>query len=198
MKSKMPYARGAVEPSNLGQITIAIVHKVFMFSLLGRKPRSGSDKHFPSFGLSRFRNGLGAGVIGLALVFAAYPTCAAPRVIGRIALGTSASPYSIYGIGINPKTNKLYVAGHASIPITPFQSRSVNQLKVVDVATKTVLSTIDTSPGTVAVNSATNTVYVTSYGLGDPAGGPYIAIIDGVTNSLVGRIPVQGYSPMGL
>ena len=86
------------------------------------------------------------------------------------------------GIGINPVTNKLYVANQFS-----------NSVTVIDGNTNNIESTIqvDNFPYDLKVNSYNNRIYVTNRGSNT------VSVIDGSTNQRLSNINV-GESPVGI
>ncbi len=86
------------------------------------------------------------------------------------------------GIGINPVTNKLYVANQFS-----------NSVTVIDGNTNNIESTIqvDNFPYDLEVNSYNNRIYVTNRGSNT------VSVIDGSTNQRLSNINV-GESPVGI
>ena len=86
------------------------------------------------------------------------------------------------GIGINPVTNKLYVANQFS-----------NSVTVIDGNTNNIESTIqvDNFPYDLEVNSYNNRIYVTNRGSNT------VSVIDGSTNHRLSNINV-GESPVGI
>ena len=72
----------------------------------------------------------------------------AQTVVETVPVGTSP-----HGVGVNPTTNKIYVANRAS-----------NHVSVIDGATDTVTTTVavGSSPYGVGVNPPTNKIYVTN------------------------------------
>jgi YVTN family beta-propeller protein len=86
------------------------------------------------------------------------------------------------GIGINPVTNKLYVANQFS-----------NSVTVIDGNTNNIESTIqvDNFPYDLEVNSYNNRIYVTN------RGSDTVSVIDGSTNQRLSNI-IVGESPVGI
>jgi YVTN family beta-propeller protein len=95
------------------------------------------------------------------------------RVISTISVG-----YTIYGIAVNPKTNKIYVANGV-----------VNSIFVIDSSSGARLANVPMPyvPFGVAVNPNTNMVYVTSLGT------EWTTIIDASTNTLVTSIAIPEF-----
>ncbi|HEX5502868.1 MAG TPA: choice-of-anchor D domain-containing protein, partial [Thermomicrobiales bacterium] len=91
------------------------------------------------------------------------------------------------GVAVNPATNRVYVTYLSSVTSTA--------VAVIDGATNTVVTTIPLASTTccaagtfgVAVDPATNRVYVAV--ASDPPG---VAVIDGATNTVVTTIPLDG------
>jgi YVTN family beta-propeller protein len=85
-------------------------------------------------------------------------------------------------VGVNPTTNRIYVANYAS-----------KSVSVRDGATDTVIKTVPvgTNPCAVSVNSTTNKVYVANYGSNS------VSVIDGASN-LVVATPTVGASPIAV
>ena len=100
----------------------------------------------------------------------------ADQVVSTIPVGVHP-----FGIGVNPDTNKIYVANMGS---TTAQVRS---LSIIDGSTDTVVSTIQgkNPPVGVGVNPVTNKIYVT-----DLEAGNSVSVIDGSTDTVVNNIPV--------
>jgi YVTN family beta-propeller protein len=89
------------------------------------------------------------------------------------------------GVGVDPATNRVYVANQGSGTLT-----------VIDANTNTVLTTISGFGGVneavgVAVNPNTNRVYVAGYFSNN------VTVIDGSTNNILARIPV-GTTPINV
>ena len=91
-------------------------------------------------------------------------------------------PYS--AVAVNPITNMAYVAD--SGPNPPPNSLTSN-LYVINGANNTVTATVlvGLNPTSIAVNIASNKIYVLSTG-----GTPSLTIVDGLTNTVLGTIPV--------
>src|SRR5262249_27738840 len=84
------------------------------------------------------------------------------------------------GVGVNPATNRVYVANFGS-----------DTVSVIDGATSAVIATVPVgpSPNGVAVNPGANRIYATN------VGGNSVPVIDGTTNTVVATIPVSGAAP---
>ena len=103
--------------------------------------------------------------------------------IATVAMGTTPR-----GIAVNSASNKIYVANALSADI-----------KVVDGVTNTVIATIlhpsQTGTEAIALNPATNRIYVVSQGAS--GGNGSIAVIDGATNTVLSTV-VVGSRPRAL
>src|ERR1700690_4327257 len=99
-----------------------------------------------------------------------------------------AGPYS--AVAVNPITNMAYVAdsGPNPPPIPPTGPATSN-LYVINGANNTVTATVlvGANPTSIAVNIASNKIYVLSVGTGST---PSLTIVDGLTNTVLGTIPV--------
>src|SRR5207237_5845434 len=108
-----------------------------------------------------------------ALVVAAAPAQAAqatrPHVIATVPVGDGPS-----GIGVNPRTNRAYVADYRA-----------DTLSVIDGSTNTVIATIDvgSGPAAVGVNPVNNRIYVALQTEG-------VAVVDGRTTTLFTTTPL--------
>src|SRR5260370_2556361 len=128
-------------------------------------------------------------------------TAGSPVLVGK---QCSCSPsVATMSLGVNMATNKVYVVG--SVPPT---------VTVIDGATDTVSATVSVStlPYGIAVNSATNQIYIGSdwAGLGNgDTSGSVITVIDGSTNQVTkvaipddslliqqGNVPVMAVNPV--
>ena len=121
-----------------------------------------------------------AALLAAAALVEAPPARAAhidPTVVATVPVGDSPVP-----IGVNPSTNRVYVA----IP------RSDN-VSVIDGSTNAVIATIPvgSNPQGVGVNAVTNRVYVANFFSGS------VSVIDGATDSVVATISVGG-TPSGV
>lgn len=92
------------------------------------------------------------------------------RVVATIPVPAGAARF----IGVNTRTNKMYVTGSGTV-------------SVIDGDSDTVVATIGPIPNLLGlgVNSVTNKIYATSY---FPLS--TVTVIDGNTNSIVGTVPV--------
>jgi len=114
----------------------------------------------------------------------------------------NASSLSPAAIAVNPVTNKIYVANN-SIPI-PFSTNPGN-VTVIDGATNSTTTITDPnafSPLAVAVNSATNKIYVANDGnfyLNPPGSNDgNVTVIDGVTNSITTLTDPNVFAPQAV
>jgi uncharacterized repeat protein (TIGR01451 family) len=100
------------------------------------------------------------------------PQNAGPIVVATVPVGDGPG-----GVGVNPTTNRVYVANYTS-----------NSVSVIDGASHTVIATVPVSshPWGVGVNPTTNRVYVVN--------GDTVSVIDGASNTVVATVPV-GSSP---
>jgi len=98
-------------------------------------------------------------------------------VIATVPVGTFPQ-----GVGVNPTTNRIYVANQGG-----------NTVSVIDGTSNTVIATVPVgnSPGYVDVNPTTNYIYVANYS------GNTVAVIDGTSNTVVSTAPV-GNGPFGV
>src|SRR5579859_7375155 len=85
-----------------------------------------------------------------------------------------------FGIGINPTTNRIYVADYDS-----------NTVSVIDVTNNSVIGPIavGTNPVGIGVNQVTNRIYVANTSSNN------LSVLDGVTNSTIATVPVNGTAP---
>ena len=104
----------------------------------------------------------------------------ADSVLTTITVGTE-----LTGVAVNPVTNKIYV-----------QVNSTGQLAVIDGATNQVKTLIDVGRFaiSVAVNPITNRIYASGCGL-SPCN---ITVIDGNTDTVITRIPIDSGSLLGI
>src|SRR2546426_666734 len=116
----------------------------------------------------------------------------ADTVIATIAINspdTGAGNY-LYDVGVNPSTNKIYVANHGGF------GGQGGAVYVIDGATNSVTGTIPVGGGIqgIGVNPNTNKIYVTSNGFSSPSYrfscSSTVSVIDGATNSITSTIPV--------
>src|SRR2546426_1095765 len=123
----------------------------------------------------------------------------ADTVIATIAINspdTGAGNY-LYDVGVNPSTNKIYVANHGGF------GGQGGAVYVIDGATNSVTGTIPVGGGIqgIGVNPNTNKIYVTSNGFSSPSYrfscSSTVSVIDGATNSITSTIPV-GNEPNGI
>jgi YVTN family beta-propeller protein len=79
------------------------------------------------------------------------------------------------GLGINPATNRIYVANYGTMP----SDTNGNTVTVFDGSTNSVIATVPTgnNPQGLAVNPVTNKIYVTNFNSN------FITVIDGATNA---------------
>jgi YVTN family beta-propeller protein len=100
-----------------------------------------------------------------------------PAIVNNIAVGSSPQ-----GVGVNPSTNRVYVANGLS-----------DSVSVIDGATEAVVATIGVGdqPVGVAVNSTTLRIYVANLGSDS------VSVIDGETNTVTATIAV-GDQPLGV
>jgi len=105
-----------------------------------------------------------------------------PTVVATIGVGSSP-----VGVGVNPNTNRIYVANQVS-----------NDVSVIDGATNAVVATIPVGagPAGVGVNTTTNRIYV------DSEASQSVSVIDGTLgspteNTVIATIPVPGRSLSG-
>jgi YVTN family beta-propeller protein len=93
-----------------------------------------------------------------------------PTVVATVTVGHGPS-----GVGVNPATNRVYVANMNS-----------NTVSVIDGASQTVVATVTvgSSPYAVGVNPATNRVYVVNTNSNN------VSVIDTVSNTVVATVPV--------
>jgi RHS repeat-associated protein len=94
----------------------------------------------------------------------------AQTVVATVTVGTQPT-----AIGVNPTTNKIYVANHGS-----------RNVSVIDGATNGVVATVTagTYPTAIGVNPTTNKIYVANYGSKN------VSVIDGATNGVVATVTV--------
>ena len=114
----------------------------------------------------------------LALLLAiGQPLLAAPSPEAAIPVGNGP-----WGIGVNPTTNRVYVA-----------NQDANTVTVIDGATDTAIATVNvgSGPACVGVNPATNRIYVANYLSNN------VSVIDGAANTVVKTIAV-GSDPNGV
>jgi YVTN family beta-propeller protein len=119
-------------------------------------------------------------------------------VMGSIAM-KGASPSDV---AVNPNTNTIYVASYDSSTVSVIDGTTTNGT----ITTGTTISSstnglepeeivVGSGPDDVAVNPNTNTIYVSSFDL-DPdtrlAENGTVSIINGATNSIVKKVPVNG------
>jgi YVTN family beta-propeller protein len=94
-------------------------------------------------------------------------------ILGTIQVGTNP-----VDIGVNPQTNRIYVAN------------SNNSVSVIDGTSDTVVATIPTNaPFSVAVNPTTNRIYV---GTAPNTANATVSVIDGSSNAITAVIPIFG------
>jgi YVTN family beta-propeller protein len=91
----------------------------------------------------------------------------------------------VYDVGINSNTNTVYAANNAG-----------NRISVINGTTKAIVKTItsnftDYGEAKLVVDNATNLVYVVS-------SSDTISVIDGETNSIVGKLMLDGRDPVDL
>ncbi len=105
---------------------------------------------------------------------------ATDTVIGSpIAVGTAP-----IGVGVNPTTNKIYVANNGS-----------NTVSVIDGATDTVIGspiTVGSKPTGVNFNPTTDKIYVSNWS------GNTVSVIDGATDTVIGSPITVGSNPAGV
>jgi YVTN family beta-propeller protein len=125
------------------------------------------------FTLGTIKKSLGAALLPILALFAAFTFTAAPAwaesVIATVATESNPGP-----IAYNSSTNKIYVA-----------NRSSNSVTVIDGATNTTTTVaVGVNPQGIAVNEITNKIYVANFGseFGDPPPGT-VTVIDGATNT---------------
>jgi YVTN family beta-propeller protein len=98
-------------------------------------------------------------------------------------------------VAVNPNTNTIYVSSYEFDPRTSLPENGT--VSVVNGATNRVVGSIALSsrPTSVAVNPTSNTIYVSSHDSDPhtflPENGT-VSVINGATNSIVGRIDVDG------
>src|SRR5438876_9831092 len=111
-----------------------------------------------------------ASMIAVAPALGIAAPAARPHVIATVNVGDGPS-----GIGVNPRTNRAYVADFRA-----------NQVSVIDGSTNLVIATIDvgSGPAAVGVNPRTNRIYVARQGGGG-------AVIDGSRKTLFTAIPLE-------
>ena len=87
----------------------------------------------------------------------------------------------MYGLAVNPKTHKIYVANGDS-----------NSIYVIDADTGVLMTDIPLgyTPFGVAINPGVNKIYVTNLG------SQFVSVIDSSTNSISNTIPVPEF-PIG-
>jgi YVTN family beta-propeller protein len=154
---------------------------------------------------------LAIGIAAIVLVMLGAPPQAAaqPQVIATVAVAGGVS-----GVAVNPDTNRIYVSaggnnvsvidgltnavvatvpvdGPGALGVNPttnhiYVAGGGNNVFVIDGATDTVVATVPMPFGGswVAVNPATNRIYVTHYW--DSS----LSVIDGATNSVIATVPV--------
>ena len=129
---------------------------------------------------TRITRGILAAVVFIALGAITTPGAHLnPVVVNNISVGNSPR-----GVAVNAITNRVYIAnGDAEHGATnPVNSNSVS---VIDGATDAVIATIGVGhrPNGIAVNPATNRIYVAN------TGGNDVSVIDGATNLVIATVP---------
>ncbi len=119
---------------------------------------------------------------------------ASREVIAQVKTGR----WSPSSVAVNPVTHLVYVTSATFGAIADHST-----VKVIDARTNKIVHSIPVGlgPKAIAVNSATNRIYVTEQRGTD--GGEAVAVIDGATNHVVGSIPIGTYeryydNPTGL
>jgi YVTN family beta-propeller protein len=113
---------------------------------------------------------------------------ALPAAVAQVAIATVPVGNSPFGIGVNPMTNKTYVANYYD-----------NTVTVIDGATNSTSTVnVGNSPYAVAVNLVTNKIYVANNCGDDPMCGSIgtVTVIDGTTNNTT-SVNV-GYGPVAV
>ena len=120
----------------------------------------------------------------------ALPSAVAQVVIATVPVGTNPG-----GVGVNPVTNKIYVANGLC---NENGSCGQGTMTVIDGASNnTTTVNIGVAPGVPVVNSVTNKIYVANgCGNAPPCGSNpgTVMVIDGATNSITATIPVGWYA----
>ncbi len=112
-------------------------------------------------------------LLALVVLLGSAGTLKAASVVATVPVGSYP-----YGVGVNPTTDKIYVA-----------NLSNNNVSVIDGATDTVTGSpipVGNSPTGVGVNPTTNKIYVAN--CGDYPG--TVSVIDGATGTVTGTITV--------
>jgi YVTN family beta-propeller protein len=120
--------------------------------------------------------GLWRGVLVLLLALPTFRLIE-DRTAAQSIVTTVPVSFAPVGIGVNPTTNRVYVA-----------NQNDDNVSVVDSITNTRLLDIPTegNPQRIAVNPNTNRIYVTT-----PRSG-FLRIIDGATNTVLTSVPIPG------
>lgn len=116
-----------------------------------------------------------AGVAALSPRGAAGST----TVVATISLPANSYPH---GVGVNPATNRIYVANTGGLPPTG------TTVSVIDGVTNTVTATVTvgTGPFGIGVNRGTNRIYVSN------KGDDSVSVINGATNTVIATVPLLG------
>jgi YVTN family beta-propeller protein len=120
----------------------------------------------------------------------------------NVVVGTIADPNAIYpvAVAVNPLTNKIYVANQGDSLHGLSNPGSVTVIDGVTGSTTNVSDPNANTPNSVAVNTATNKVYVANtgslvYGTGTNSGN--VTVIDGATNSTTTVTDANAFAPGG-
>jgi YVTN family beta-propeller protein len=118
----------------------------------------------------------------VSAVYAANPATGQPAVIVNTIY--TGAPQA-YGIALDPKTGKIYVAEQSTVSSVPGNG----QVLVFNESTNSLIATIPMSdPQFVAVDSATGTVYVTNY-INGRLNTTEVVVVDEKTNAITATIP---------
>ena len=136
-----------------------------------------------------------AGVLGLVLTLALAPWGGA-LALGQTVVATVPVGSSPFGVGVNPATNRIYVANSATV--LDANGVPISTVSVIDGATNTVAATVPVSGGLnpstkgVGVNPTTNRIYVagaSSFDTNPNLLVGMVSVIDGATNAVTATVP---------
>ncbi len=115
-------------------------------------------------------------LVALAVLLSSAGTIMAANVVATVPVGSNPG-----GVGVNPTTNKIYVA-----------NTSDGTVSVINGATATVIGspiTVGSNPEGVGVNPTTNKIYVAN------TGGTTVSVINGATDTVIGSPITVGSNP---
>jgi YVTN family beta-propeller protein len=137
--------------------------------------------------MQNIRRALCVSILMVSFAVLALPAFA-QQVIATVPVGSRPSTEAI-----NPVTNKIYVANVCGNDTTCAYPYSQGTVTVIDGATNNPLSVnVGYRPYGLAVNSATNKIYVANYCGNDPncSSDGTVTVIDGVSNTVIATVPV--------